>query len=337
MELSVKGAAFVRAHEGFVPRWYKDPIGVLTIGVGFTWRSKSFRTWWKNNKPGIPNGRGTMTRSEADDALRYLCKNEYGRAVNKFLGKSVPQHVYDGTVSPVYNLGPGSLKWRWAAAVKAGNYSAAAALLRKTGVTAAGRRLAGLVRRRKEEAHLIEHGEYTGVGSVKESKPVDAMEDGVLVRGERGEDVAKLILSLTKLGFYTGIKDDVFGYGTEAAVMAFQNAHGLKADGFAGPKTLAAIEDAISNPRKIVIPEKAREVVEDAAKDMGRSKTVWGAIVSWMVTAGAAITQMHPALAAVLILVVSLCIGVIVYERWRKAKGGKDVLEIIEGLAGKLM
>jgi lysozyme len=163
-QLSKQGAVFVRLHEGFVGRWYLDPVGVPTIGIGFTWRSAAFREWWAANRPGQAFARGaTITRHEAEAALIQLCAREYGAAVGRFLGREVEQHVFDGMVSPVYNLGPGSLNWKWAAAVRRGNLPEAAARLRSTGTTAEGKRLPGLVRRRKEEALLLEKGIYTGV------------------------------------------------------------------------------------------------------------------------------------------------------------------------------
>ena len=59
--------------------------------------------------------------------------------------------------------------------------------------------------------------------------------------GSRGSEVKTLQTALQKLGFYTGAVDGVYGKGTAAAVRAFQSASGLKADGIAGPKTLAAL------------------------------------------------------------------------------------------------
>lgn len=245
--LSEKGAAFMRMHEGFVASYYLDPVGIPTIGIGFTWRSDSFREWWAKNKPGVPFGPGaTMTRAEAEKALIYLCDREYGKAVSNFLGKPVVQHIFDGMVSPVYNLGPGSLNWKWAAAAKRGEYSEAARLLRTTGTTAQGKKLAGLVRRRQEEALLIEKGIYTGVGGVGHPVVPDAMADGMLRRREEGPAVAKLIRDLHALGYYHGILDDVFGPGTESAVMQFQRDHGLKVDGVVGPKTFAALDKALA-------------------------------------------------------------------------------------------
>lgn len=242
MNLSKKGAAFIRGHEGFVPRYYLDPVGVGTIGIGFTWRSSAFQEWWAAHKV-VKFGPGAiMTRAEAEDALRYLCEREYGLAVNRHYGKPVAQHVFDASTSVTYNCGAETLQDRWAQAAKRGHYATAADYLETTRITANGRRLAGLVRRRKEEAALLEHGRYGAVAP----QPKDAMEDGILVRGERGPAVAALIRDLHKLGFYNGKLDDVFGYGTEAAVLAFQRAAGLKADGYAGPKTLAAIAAAMA-------------------------------------------------------------------------------------------
>lgn len=163
MQLSRAGAAFIKLHEGFRSRAYLDPVGVLTIGIGFTWQSSSFREWWGRWKSTPFTRESTMTERDAYDALQYLVAREYGKAVNEFLGKRVPQHVYDAMVSAVFNLGPGALKWKWAAAAKRGDYKESARLLRRTGTTAKGKTLPGLVRRRKEEALLLEKGVYTGV------------------------------------------------------------------------------------------------------------------------------------------------------------------------------
>lgn len=241
MKLSANGAADIRLHEGFVDHYYLDAVKVGTIGVGFTWASSAFRKWWAANRPGIDFGPGcTMTRVEADQALIMLADEEYGAAVNKFLGKTVPQNVFDAMTSMVFNCGPGALDWSWAALAKAGDYAGSAERLKTTAVTAKGVRLNGLVNRRADEARLLSTGVYASGG--KASMPEDdAMSDGILRRGERGEAVANLQRDLTRLGFQAKA-DGIFGYGTEAALIKFQKAYGLVADGIAGPKTLAKLK-----------------------------------------------------------------------------------------------
>lgn len=241
MRLSAQGAADIRLHEGFVDHYYLDPVKIPTIGVGFTMRSAAFKKWWADHRPGQAFAPGaTMTRAEADDALVALADSEYGAAVNKFLGKAVPQNVFDAMVSMVFNCGPGALSWQWAQLAKAGDYSGAAEKLRTTATIAQGKRLAGLVSRRADEARLLSTGQYASGGSVS-MPPDDAMSDGILRRGERGEAVANMQRDLTRLGFKVAA-DGIFGFGTEAALMKFQTAFGLVADGIAGPKTLAKLK-----------------------------------------------------------------------------------------------
>ena len=248
--LSLAGAGFLRHGEGFVGKWYADPVGVGTIGIGFTWASEGFREWWARNRPGQKFGPGaTMTREEADKALIFLCAVEYGKAVNDFLNRAQPQHVFDAAVSAVFNMGTGSLKWKWAAALKERDYTTAATRLRETGVTAKGKKLRGLVIRRREEAELMATGDYA-YGSSAAVK----VDDGVLVRGERGTAVADLQRKLATAGHYTGEVDGIFGYGTEAAVLAFQRAAGLEPDGYAGPITLEALQAASPPPKPVTPP-----------------------------------------------------------------------------------
>ena len=77
------------------------------------------------------------------------------------------------------------------------------------------------------------------------------MADGMLTRTERGDEVKAMQEKLAALG-HLG-KDGkplantgYFGDDTFAAVQDFQRAHGLKVDGRAGSRTLAAIDSALS-------------------------------------------------------------------------------------------
>ena len=52
---------------------------------------------------------------------------------------------------------------------------------------------------------------------------------------------------LKELGYYKGSIDGVYGQGTRSAVIAFQKANGLSADGIVGPKTASALGVTINS------------------------------------------------------------------------------------------
>jgi putative chitinase len=64
----------------------------------------------------------------------------------------------------------------------------------------------------------------------------------VLRRGDHGSAVERLQLALRRAGFSPGTIDSRFGPATEAALIGFQRAHGLLADGIAGPMTWARLD-----------------------------------------------------------------------------------------------
>ena len=64
-----------------------------------------------------------------------------------------------------------------------------------------------------------------------------ATNPNTLQSGDSGSKVTQLQNALKLLGFYTGGVDGKFGSGTRAAVIQFQRANGLTADGLAGTKT----------------------------------------------------------------------------------------------------
>lgn len=63
----------------------------------------------------------------------------------------------------------------------------------------------------------------------------------LLRRGSRGPNVIALQKRLSELGFSLGAVDGEYGPATESAVFQFQSQNGLRADGVAGPQTLAAL------------------------------------------------------------------------------------------------
>ena len=64
-----------------------------------------------------------------------------------------------------------------------------------------------------------------------------------LLLGSRSSDVKTLQEMLNAKGFHAGSVDGIFGRNTRAAVIAFQNANGLAADGIVGKLTWAKLYD----------------------------------------------------------------------------------------------
>ena len=78
---------------------------------------------------------------------------------------------------------------------------------------------------------------------------VTASTGETLERGSEGSEVRALQKRLKELGYLSGAVDGSYGIATEAAVIAFQQRNGLKADGKAGTATLNRVygADAIRN------------------------------------------------------------------------------------------
>ncbi|WP_434050839.1 MAG: peptidoglycan-binding protein [Roseibium sp.] len=236
MQTSEKGVAFIEAHEGFVARAYFDPVNVLTIGTGFTNRSDVFRQYWirKHGRPLKPGD--TITREQNRKILKAALANEFEPPVAAGMPPDALQHEFDAAVSATFNLGGRFMKWKAARLWKSGQRKAAAAYWANNYNTAGGRKLPGLVRRRKEEAQLFSTGEYVGINgtaqhSVADQKPVDP--DPILKDAQA---------SLKRLGFDPGEIDGWMGRNTKAAVTAYQKTHPhLENDGIIGPATMAQL------------------------------------------------------------------------------------------------
>jgi peptidoglycan hydrolase-like protein with peptidoglycan-binding domain len=73
---------------------------------------------------------------------------------------------------------------------------------------------------------------------------VDEPPEGALQLGHKGRRVQTMQGQLLELGYQLGV-DGYFGRGTEAAVVAFQQAQGINPDGIAGPDTLARLAQLV--------------------------------------------------------------------------------------------
>jgi ribose transport system substrate-binding protein len=84
-----------------------------------------------------------------------------------------------------------------------------------------------------------------------QTPPTIKLGDRILRKGARGADVAELQTALARLGYKPGAADGDFGLMTQAAVLVYQAAAGLDADGEYGPKShkaLVAALDALDKP-----------------------------------------------------------------------------------------
>lgn len=69
------------------------------------------------------------------------------------------------------------------------------------------------------------------------------LDNGLLRLGSTGQSVNDLQLRLRELGFYQGEVTGTYGPETEAAVIAFQEAQGLTADGIVGPEVNTSLNN----------------------------------------------------------------------------------------------
>lgn len=234
---SQRGRDFLRAHEGQVLTCYLDPIGIPTIGTGFTTRSAAVRgALAKRGIAKLVAGKTKITAAQSDEILLEVLAAEFEPAVAKNTPETRKQNQFDAAVSFVFNLGVGSVGWQWFKLWRSGQMSAAAKQLAGNYNTAGGKTLPGLVRRRKEEAHLFEYGVYTGLG---EGVPRQASNTKTVAPDPVVEEAQSI---LSAKGFDPGAVDGWMGAKTKAAVIAYQKNHPhLVADGVIGPATLAQL------------------------------------------------------------------------------------------------
>ncbi len=271
----------MRLHEGNPLTCYLDPRKIPTIGTGFTLRSDSCRR--ELAKLGITKlvpGKTKLTAAQSDAILDAVIALEYMPAVVAKSPADRTQHQADAACSAAFNLGVAVMDWQWATLWRAGKLKAAADYLASHYSTAGGKKLPGLVRRRKEEAMLFERGVYTGVDSAPpEGVPRRATEVPVRAPDPVVKEAQEL---LTSAGLNPGAIDGWMGAKTKEAVIAYQKAHPhLVADGVIGPATLSQLRrDAGA----------AREAVAKASSTgIGSAVAAWSTGLPWGWIAGAAV------------------------------------------------
>ena len=105
---------------------------------------------------------------------------------------------------------------------------------------------------------MTKYYDYDGSSIVPAPVPAD---NPTLRNGSKGDAVRKLQENLIELGYDLGRwgADGDFGDATEIAVKKFQKDHQLTVDGVVGPKTWAALDEAIN---KVMTPVKEPKTVE---------------------------------------------------------------------------
>ena len=96
------------------------------------------------------------------------------------------------------------------------------------------------------------------------TQPSDSIPTRLLKLGSRGDDVKQLQNRLNELGYSCGAADGIFGNATRTAVINFQRANGLAADGIVGPKTIAKLYEQAPSPKD---PKPADPPKEDESKN----------------------------------------------------------------------
>lgn len=195
-------------------------------------------------------GKTKISFEQGDRVFAEVLEHDVEPAVERGM-PGARQHEFDAGSSGGYNLGAARfMRWRWAKLWRAGKKRQAAACLATHYNTAGGKKLPGLVRRRQEEALLLEKGIYAS-GVIAEGHARAATE----APAETGPDpvVEEAQRILTERGFNPGAIDGWMGEKTRAAVLAYQQAHPhLVNDGILGPATLAQLRRDAAAAQEII-------------------------------------------------------------------------------------
>lgn len=239
MQTSANGRLFIALHEGNPLTCYLDPVGVPTIGPGLTNKSATVTRMLGKLVP----GKTKITVDQGDRVFAAVLDEEVDPVVTKGM-PGAAQHEFDAGSSGSYNLGATRfMSWEWAKLWRAGRKRDAANYLANHYNTAGGKKLPGLVRRRREEALLLEKGVYTGVEITTTYRPEGVIRTSSPAPVPFPDPVVKEAQEiLAEKGFEPGKVDGWMGPKTEQAIRAYQSMHPhLVVDGKLGIATLTQL------------------------------------------------------------------------------------------------
>ena len=219
MNISQRGIDLIKQFEGFRAQAYKclATEKYYTIGYG-------------HYGPDVRFGQ-VITQREAEDLLRNDL-NRFEAAVNKYYYTyDFNQAEYDSLVSFAYNIG--SIDQLTANGTRSKEQIAEKMLLY---VNSGGRRIEGLVRRRKMEHDLFLSDSAAPAPAYKLAEPT-------LRRRCKGDKVKVLQQNCNDF-FGSGlVVDGIFGERTQDAVRFMQSALGCTMDGIYGPITAGKLRE----------------------------------------------------------------------------------------------
>ena len=145
MKISERGINLIKKWEGFKDKAYLCSANVWTVGFG--------TTRWLNGEK-VKQG-DTITRKLAEQLL-LIDVHRFSSQVLRLVQVPLTQSQFDALVSFTYNLGGGALeRSTLLKKLNAGDYKGAAKQFDRW-VNAGGKRVQGLVNRRKEERAMFE-------------------------------------------------------------------------------------------------------------------------------------------------------------------------------------
>ncbi|MCY1444056.1 Lysozyme RrrD [compost metagenome] len=100
MKIGQKGLQLIKDFEGWYSKPYLDPVGIATIGYGFTYYLPSRRRVAMDDIP--------LTRTAGDRMLADILIH-YENDVLRLVQRSLRQQQFDALVSFTYNLGATNL------------------------------------------------------------------------------------------------------------------------------------------------------------------------------------------------------------------------------------
>lgn len=230
MQISQAGLDFIKKKEGYFENAYLCPAGVWTIGFG------TIR--WDLKTP-VKEG-DTITREEAEIQLRKEVQRAED-AVTEAIKVPLSQGQFDALVSFAYNVGTSWITGRGhqqATLVKLlnqGKYDAVPAQLLRFSRTTGGKKLDGLLKRRKEEAQMwLSDAHEAVVANAVETEP-GTMPQGVAPeKASTAVDVAKRSwtvrgAALGGIAWLVQAADKVIGFSKETAEQVVSTTNDLGA------------------------------------------------------------------------------------------------------------